>query len=68
MIQTTTPIATLEISDHRLPARMVAGRLRADLPRQTPLAALPPRRRIRLAMVLLMLAVPLASATRHRHA
>ena len=64
MTQSTTPparsIATLEINDGRLPARMVAGRLRADLPRPAAL----PRHRSRLAMLLMLLAVPLVGATR----
>ena len=59
MVQTTPslagPLATLEISDRRLPARMVMGRVRADLPRQPRLAGLPP-----------MLAAPLLNVTRHR--
>lgn len=59
------PIATLEIGDRRLPPSMVASRLRAGLSRPV---ALPPRRRLRLAMLLLMMAVPLVSATRHRQA
>jgi hypothetical protein len=61
------PVATLEIGGRHLPPRMVANRFRADLPRPVPLSAMPPRRRLRLAMLLLMLAVPLVSATRHRH-
>jgi hypothetical protein len=61
-------MATLEISDRRLPARMVAGRLRADLPRQAPLPAMAARRVTRLAMLLARLGVPVASATRHRPA
>ena len=71
MIQKTPlaePLATLEIGDRRLPARMVAGRLRADLTRQVPLPTMPPRRRVRLAMLLLMLVVPVVSATRRNQA
>lgn len=62
------PIATLEIGDRRLPPSMVASRLRAGLSRPVALAVMPPRRRLRLAMLLLMMAVPLVSATRHRQA
>ena len=71
MIQMTPlaePLATLEIGDRRLPARMVAGRLRADLTRRVPLPAMPPRRRLRLAMLLLVLAVPVVGATRRSQA
>lgn len=72
MMQTTNPLAaplaTLEISDRRLPARMVARRLRADLPRHVPLTTMPPRRRVRLAMLLLMLVVPVVRATQRSQA
>jgi hypothetical protein len=72
MIQVTPlaePLATLEIGDHRLPARMVVGRLRADLPRIGSKPALSRRLRARLVMTTLVaLLVPLASATRHRQA
>ncbi len=67
MPQTTplaVPIATLEIRDGHLPARMVAGRLRADLSPSSTLARVPSRRRLRLAMLLLVFAAPLLGVTR----
>jgi hypothetical protein len=65
----TAPMATLEIGDRRLPATMVAGRLRADLPRIGPRPVMPRRLRARLVMTaLLALIVPAVNVTRRRTA
>jgi hypothetical protein len=63
------PGATLEIGGRHLPMRMVAGRMRADLPRSLARPDVLPHRRARLvAMTLLVLVAPIASITRHRRA
>jgi hypothetical protein len=63
------PGVTLEIGGRHLPMRMVAGRMRADLPHSLARPDVLPHRRARLvAMTLLVLVAPIASITRHRRA
>jgi hypothetical protein len=72
MIETNTSgtesWVTLEISDRRLPARMVAGRIRADLRRAAPVPRTTRYRRASLVTLTLMaLLAPLLGASRIRH-